>query len=259
MVTHDLLFTFPFLFRSLSLYRPLPFVPPFLVLNVSSSRQVFVSLQSLPFVSVRSCSCLTHELDLSALDVCRVGKAELPNYLWDQGPVIEFLTYGNKGVARPPMLCVAQNHRLQAHRHCCLTWIFCVKWNMRDRLLLNRKDLLTNSSINSLSLFAFPTKHAMLLIHNGRRKLPITLNEKVLLSLSTRGQDKKTWPGIDLLPNYGPGTSKRYRKPVTTGNTVIFYCEKRNFRRSSDLAEAKIYLFAVLFIFNMHSTNHFFW
>ena len=37
-----------------------------------------------------------------------------------------------KGVARPPMLCVAQNHRLQAHRHCCLTWIFCVKWNMRD-------------------------------------------------------------------------------------------------------------------------------
>ena len=64
---------------------------------------------------------------------------------------------------------------------------------------------------------------------------------------------------IDLLPNYGPGTSKRYRKPVTTGNTVIFYCEKRKFRRSSDLAEAKIYLFAVLFIFDMHSTNHFFW
>ena len=31
------------------------------------------------------------------------------------------------------MLCVAQNHRLQAHRHCCLTWIFCVKWNMRDQ------------------------------------------------------------------------------------------------------------------------------
>ena len=56
----------------------------------------------------------------------------------------------------------------------------------------------------------------------------------------------------------GPGTSKRYRKPVTTGNTVIFNCEKRNFRRSSDLAEAKIYLFAVLVIFGMHSTNHFF-
>ena len=64
---------------------------------------------------------------------------------------------------------------------------------------------------------------------------------------------------IDLLPNYGPGTSKRYRKPVTTGNTVIFYCEKKNFRRSSDLAEAKIYLLAVLFIFDMHSTGHFFW
>ena len=64
---------------------------------------------------------------------------------------------------------------------------------------------------------------------------------------------------IDLLPNYGPGTSKRYRKPVTTGNTVIFYCEKRNFRRSANLAEDKIYLFAVLLIFDMPSTNHFFW
>ena len=30
---------------------------------------------------------------------------------------------------------------------------------------------------------------------------------------------------IDLLPSYGPGTSKRYRKPVTTGNTVISNCE----------------------------------
>ena len=32
------------------------------------------------------------------------------------------------------MLCVAENHILQAHRHCCLTWpkVFCVKWNMRD-------------------------------------------------------------------------------------------------------------------------------
>ena len=66
-------------------------------------------------------------------------------------------------------------------------------------------------------------------------------------------------PSIDLLPNYGPGTSKRYRKPVTTGNTVISNCEKRNFRRSSDLAEAEIYLFAVLVIFDMPSTNHFFW
>ena len=56
---------------------------------------------------------------------------------------------------------------------------------------------------------------------------------------------------IDLLPNSGPGTSKRYRKPVTMGNTVIFSCEKRNFRRQSDHAEAKIYLFAVLFIFDM--------
>ena len=52
---------------------------------------------------------------------------------------------------------------------------------------------------------------------------------------------------------------KRYRKPVTTDNTVISNCEKRNFRRSSDLAEAKFYLFAVLVIFDMPSTNHFFW
>ena len=37
-----------------------------------------------------------------------------------------------------------------------------------------------------------------------------------------------------------------YRKSETTSNTVISNCEKRNFRRSSDLAEAKIYLFAVL-------------
>ena len=41
------------------------------------------------FVSVRSCSCLTHELDLSALDVCRVAKTELPNYFWDQGLEIQ--------------------------------------------------------------------------------------------------------------------------------------------------------------------------
>ena len=64
---------------------------------------------------------------------------------------------------------------------------------------------------------------------------------------------------IDLLPNYGPGTSKRYRKPVTTGNTVISNCQRRNFRRSSDLAEAKIYLFTVLVIFDSPSTSHFSW
>ena len=50
-----------------------------------------------------------------------------------------------------------------------------------------------------------------------------------------------------------------YRKPVTTGNTVIFCWEKINFRRSSDLDEAKMCLFAVLVIFDMPSTNHFFW
>ena len=63
---------------------------------------------------------------------------------------------------------------------------------------------------------------------------------------------------IDLLPNCGPGTSKRYRKPVTAGNTVISNCEKRKFRRSSDLAEAKTYFFAFLVLFEMPSTNHFF-
>ena len=50
VVTHGVLFTFPFLFRSLSLYRPLPFVPPFLVLNVSSLQPAFASLQSFPFL-----------------------------------------------------------------------------------------------------------------------------------------------------------------------------------------------------------------
>ena len=64
---------------------------------------------------------------------------------------------------------------------------------------------------------------------------------------------------IDRLPNYCPGTSKRYRKPVSTRNTVIFYCEKRNVRRSSNLAEEKLYLFAVLLVFDMPSTNHSFW
>ena len=40
---------------------------------------------------------------------------------------------------------------------------------------------------------------------------------------------------IHRLPNYGSGsTGKRYRKSVTTGNTVISYCNS-----SSDLAEAK--------------------
>ena len=64
---------------------------------------------------------------------------------------------------------------------------------------------------------------------------------------------------IDPLPNYGPGTSKRYSKPVTTGNIVISNCEKGNFRRSSDFAEAKIYRLGVLVIIDMPSTNHFFW
>ena len=50
-----------------------------------------------------------------------------------------------------------------------------------------------------------------------------------------------------------------YRKSETTSNTVISNCEKRNFRRSSDLAEAKIYLFAVFVIFDMPSTDLFFW
>ena len=62
----------------------------------------------------------------------------------------------------------------------------------------------------------------------------------------------------DLLPNYGPGTSRRYSKPVTTGYTVISNSQTRNFLRSSDLAEAKIYLFAALVIFDMPCIDHFF-
>ena len=86
----------------------------------------------------------------------------------------------------------------------------------------------------------------------GRRRRIHTQKSKTITIIDTRIR-------IDLLPNYGPGTSKRYRKPVTTDNTVISNCEKRNFRRSSDLDEAKIYLFAVLVIFDMPSINHFFW
>ena len=42
------------------------------------------------------------------------------------------------------------------------------------------------------------------------------------------------------------------------GNTVISNCVKRNFRRLSDLPEAKIYHFALLLIFDKPSTNYFF-
>ena len=52
---------------------------------------------------------------------------------------------------------------------------------------------------------------------------------------------------------------KQSRKQVTTGNTVISNCEKRNIQRSSDLAEAKIYLLANLVIFDMPYTSHLFW
>ena len=51
------------------------------------------------------------------------------------GHRVDVLLVVGVGVARPPVLCVAQNERLHAHRnhHCCLTWIFCVKWNMSDQ------------------------------------------------------------------------------------------------------------------------------
>ena len=104
-MTHDLLFTFPFLFRPLSFVSPFALCTPFFgaecVIFAASVCIFAISPFCFQFVCVRSCSCLTHELDLSALDVCRVGKAELPNYLWDQGPVIEFLTYGNSLVPKP--------------------------------------------------------------------------------------------------------------------------------------------------------------
>ena len=85
------------------LFRPLPFVPLFWCLMCHLRAQPLYSF-NLPFYvfPVRSCSCLTHELDLSALDECRVGKAELPKYLCDQGPVIEFLMYGNTRFGATP-------------------------------------------------------------------------------------------------------------------------------------------------------------
>ena len=46
VATHDLVFTFPFLFRPLSFVSPFALCTPFLVLNVSSSQPAFVSLQS---------------------------------------------------------------------------------------------------------------------------------------------------------------------------------------------------------------------
>ena len=59
------------------------------------------------------------------------------------------------------MLCVAQNHRLQAHRHCCLTWIFCVKWNMRDRKCATKYNKMkTNLDENPPGSFKkFPAAH----------------------------------------------------------------------------------------------------
>ena len=68
------------------------------------------------------------------------------------------------------------------------------------------------------------------------------------------------WPAvvnsIDLLHKYGTGTSKWYKEPVTTDNTVVSNCEKKDFRRSSGLAEAK---FPCLpYLYDMPSTNHFF-
>ena len=61
------------------LFRPLPFVPPFLCCMCHLRGQLLYPCNLSLLFSVRSCSCLTHELDLSALDECRVGKAELPN------------------------------------------------------------------------------------------------------------------------------------------------------------------------------------
>ena len=62
-----------------------------------------------------------------------------------------------KGVARPPMLCVAENHRLQAHRHCCLTWIFCVKWNMRDVLIFQIPIPVSRPGFNKINVFVVPS------------------------------------------------------------------------------------------------------
>ena len=113
-----------------------------------------------------------------------------------------------------------------------------------------------------LTTFSYPFVEPIL-TDNTLQHVVITLNiavkkggkEAAWLNTSHRTEDNS----IDRLPNYGPGTSKRYRKLETTGNTVISDCEKRNFRRSSDLAEGKIYLFAIPVVFDMPSTDHFFW
>ena len=52
------------------------------------------------------------------------------------------------------MLCLAQNHRLQVHGHCCLTWIFCVTLNMRDHKVLISPFIV----ISGLSLVQSKTK-----------------------------------------------------------------------------------------------------
>ena len=89
-------FTFPLLFRLLSVVSPFALCTPFFGAECVIFATSFCILAIFPFCfQFVHNSCLTHELDLSALDECLVGKVELPNYLCDQDPVIEFLTYGN--------------------------------------------------------------------------------------------------------------------------------------------------------------------
>ena len=106
--------------------------------------------------------------------------------------------------------------------------------------------------------------------YSQRRYQYLSMRERITdTHHGSENQTKKkmSWPRsglnpiglwIDFLPTYGLGTSKQCRKLVTTGNTVISNCEKRNFRCSSALSEEKFYLCAFLVIFDMPSTNHFF-
>ena len=49
-----------------------------------------------------------------------------------EGFVDEILENVLRVLIEPDLRLYFLRRRLHAHRHCCLTWIICVKWNMRD-------------------------------------------------------------------------------------------------------------------------------
>ena len=114
----------------------------------------------------------------------------------------------------------------------------CIACNDTSVIVINFRKSKTHAITDTYCTWILRKKMATRLVYPARQVATKGLNffaESALIWFRV----KRSY-AIDLLPNYGPGTSKRYRKPVTTGNTVISNCEKRIFRRSSDLAEAKI-------------------